>query len=424
MTTMTHDLSAGFLSLRLTQGEVLKAELHDSGSITLPDGSAEEHLPPFYAVSLLLHPSPTSQIRAELWLPVEGWNGRFLGTGNSGGGTRIIYRLLADGVRRGYATANTVLGNGPDEDAAIGDPEGWADFGHRATHGMTVVSKEVVAAFYGTPARYAYFVGSSTGGQQALATAQRYPEDYDGIISGVPAKNRTLLHAYFLWNYRALHTADGTPLFQQEQVRALSEAAVAYFHPAQQGTWPKPTFIPDPRAAFAARPGTTGQVAEEILRLARERDRSLTDAHAAAIRLLYAGPVNPRTGERIYGPMPFGSELTNFGILRQQDTRYSIAHLYTFRWAFGQSFDFLGFDFDQDLDRYNHTLAPYVNANDADLTAFQRRGGKLLMYSGSADPLVPYHDALSYYERVVAHQQGLEKTQSFFRYFLMPGMGH
>jgi len=107
--------------------------------------------------------------------------------------------------------------------------------------------------------------------------------------------------------------------------------------------------------------------------------------------------------------------------------------LYPFLWAFGSKFDPMGFDFDKDEDILNTKLAPAVNANNPNLIAFQQNGGKLIMYTGTADPLVPFPDTVNYYERVVAFEgqhlpdgvhDPLEATKEFFRYYLVPGMGH
>lgn len=403
------------LNIKIENCEITEAVEADQGTVVLPDGRTFERLPKLCAVRFVMRPSPVSFIRAELWLPVENWNGRFLGTGNGGSAGRISYEALADGVREGYAVANTDMGTSPNVDDLIGEPERWADFGHRATHLMTTVSKELLERFYGRPADFSYFVGCSTGGQQALSLAQRYPNDYDGIVAGVPANNRTLLHAYFLWNYQAMHTADGGDMFTKEQVQNLTKTAVDWFQ-KKKGSVKPDAFIPDPRADEAA--------AEEIICLARKNDASLTEEQIMALRKIYQGPKNPRTGERIYTPMPFGSEFTAPGILSQQRLEGAEGLFYVFRWVFGKDYDYMKFDFDRDMDVYQKALAKHVNANSANLRAFQNRGGKLIMYSGSSDPLVPFQDAVSYYERVIEHQNGLMQTIDFARYFLIPGMGH
>lgn len=403
------------LAAEIENCEIVKVEMLNSGEFTLPDGSKFEELPKLCAVSIVLRPSTTSYIRVELWLPTENWNGRFLGTGNGGSAGNIAWWGLAEGVRKGYATANTDMGTSPDVDCSVGDPQRWADFGNRATHLMTTVSKELLGLFYGRPAQYSYFVGRSTGGEQALCEAQRYPEDYDGIVAGVPANNRTLLHAYFLWNYQALHTADGADMFTQEQVQNLTNAAVVCFS-NKYGEFPQDTFITDPRG--------DEKTSEEIISLAIKNDVTLTEEQCDAIRKLYTGPINPRTGERIYTPIPFGSEFSSYGIMLQQNPKEIEGLLYVFRWVFGKDYDYMSFDFDRDMDIYNDMLSDHVNANCSDLHAYKSRGGKLIMYSGSADPVVPYQDALSYYERIIENQKGLETTMEFIRYFIIPGMSH
>jgi feruloyl esterase len=97
---------------------------------------------------------------------------------------------------------------------------------------------------------------------------------------------------------------------------------------------------------------------------------------------------------------------------------------YPWRWAFGADYDYTRFDFDRDLDLLDRKLAAPLNANDPDLSGFRQRGGKLIVYSGTADPVVPFQGVIQYYERVVRAQGGLKPTQTFFRLFIVPGMGH
>ena len=99
-------------------------------------------------------------------------------------------------------------------------------------------------------------------------------------------------------------------------------------------------------------------------------------------------------------------------------------HLYLFKWVFGADKKLEDINFGADIDTYTAALGPYLNAENPDLSAFEKRGGKMLMISGSADSVVPYHASLDYYERVVDHFGSLEKTQSFLRYYIIPGMAH
>jgi feruloyl esterase len=205
---------------------ITDVQMVSEGSLSLADDRIFTDLPAFCRVSFQLKPTTESNIRVELWLPQE-WNGRFLGTGNGGGAGSISYNPLAFGVRRGFATANTDMGTSPNANEAIGHPERWVDFGYRATHEMTVAAKALIQLFYNQSASYAYFMGCSTGGQQALMEAQRYPSDYHGIIAGAPANNRTNLHTGFLWNYKATNQGSGAH-FSKEQIAIISRKVVEH----------------------------------------------------------------------------------------------------------------------------------------------------------------------------------------------------
>src|SRR5262249_3887894 len=123
--------------------------------------------------------------------------------------------------------------------------ERWADFGHRATHEMTVAAKTILRAYYGRDPQYNYFVGASTGGQQSLLEAESYPTDYDGIVAGVPANNRTHLHAMFLWDWQAVHPTPASALSPAQL--ALLHQAVLKACVAQSGGAPGDEFLTDPR---------------------------------------------------------------------------------------------------------------------------------------------------------------------------------
>ena len=385
-------------------------------------------LPPFCRIAATLRPTPDSDINIELWMPETNWNGRFLGTGNGGGAGKISYRSLALGMRRGFATANTDMGTSPNADAVVGHPERWADFGYRSTHQMTVVSKQIVQAYYGKLQSHAYFVGCSTGGGQGLMEAQRYPGDYNGIIAGAPANNRTHIHTGFVWNAQAANQPPGVQL-APETIAFVTKSVVAACA-GKDGGAPGDSFLTDPRECKFD-PDTLPECG------GNSHTDCLFPAELATLKKFYAGPTNPRTGERIYTPIPVGSENSSAGIAMQQDPRKMLDQWYPFHWALGSSFDYHKFDFDHDQDLVDRQLAPLLNANNPDLSAMQRLSGKILMFTGTADPLVPFQDALNYYDRVVSDQQkrlpeagvmrpqqGLATTRQFFRYFLVPGMAH
>ena len=131
-------------------------------------------------------------VNFEVWLPTSDWNGKYQSVGNGGMAGTISYGAMANALRRGYATASTDTGHeaGPipfDASWASGRSDLIEDFGHRALHLTTVNAKQVTTAFYSAPPNYSYYVGCSKGGQQGLMEAQRYPDDFDGIIAGDPA---------------------------------------------------------------------------------------------------------------------------------------------------------------------------------------------------------------------------------------------
>jgi len=139
-------------------------------------------------------------------MPVTGWNGRYRGQGNGGFAGSIGYSELGDAVRRGYATAGTDTGHwgrAGDSGWALGHPEKVIDFGYRAIHEMTLEAKVIIRAFYGKSPEHSYFVGCSDGGREGLMEAQRFPDDYDGIVSGAPANYWTRLLAGAMWVVQA-----------------------------------------------------------------------------------------------------------------------------------------------------------------------------------------------------------------------------
>ena len=402
----------------LAGGTIVSANAIPAGDYTPPgQPAAIKGLPAFCRVTVTMRPSPDSNVNVELWMPRQNWNGRFLATGNGGGGGSIAYITgLPEGLKRGFAVANTDLGTSPDPNLVIDHPERWRDFGYRANHEMTVAGKTLTTAYYQTAPRASYFSGCSTGGQQALTIAQRYPEDYNGIVAGAPANNRTHLHTMFLSNLQALN-APGALLSQAKLNMVTSKVLTSCV--GKDGGAPTDNFLTDPRQC-AFDPETLPKCA------GTDADSCLTAPQLAALKTAWNGPINPRTGERIFSGLPVGSESAVFGLAFQGDTvTWPSQQLYMFNWALGASWTYPAFDLDRDMDTVDARLASILNANDPDLTRFKAAGGKLMMFNGTADPGVPFSSPIEYYERVVQAQGGdLAGTQSFFRFYQVPGMGH
>lgn len=265
-------------------------------------------VPAFCRVAATLKPTPESNIRIELWLPPsETWNGKFLGTGNGGAGGVISYPALANGLAKGYATTNTDMGTtttGLDFSFGVGHREMVVDWGYRATHLMTQVAKQIAKSYYKRDAQQSYFMGCSTGGHQALTEARRYPDDYNGIVAGDPANNRVRLHMVGYWNYEATHNdpASYIPTNKLPMInRAVLDACDKIDGLAD-------AIIDDPRKCKFD-PATVECKSSDSA-------DCLTAPQVAALKKIYQGPKNPRTGETIFPGMYVGSEVNPLGLDR------------------------------------------------------------------------------------------------------------
>ncbi len=197
-------------TLKLADTTITSAEPVAEGAFVPAGGKAGmpmfKDVPAFCRVTAGVKPSSDSDIKIEVWLPATGWNGKYQGQGNGGFAGAIDYPGLAGAVSQGYASASTDTGHagGPtDATWALGHPEKVTDFGYRAIHEMTVKAKAIIRVFYGDSPKRSYFGACSNGGRQALMEAQRFPEDYDGIIAGAPANYWTHLLTTAVWNDQA-----------------------------------------------------------------------------------------------------------------------------------------------------------------------------------------------------------------------------
>jgi feruloyl esterase len=396
-------------SLAIPNVTVSSAIAVPAGSITL--GRAFT-VPAFCRVQALAAPTPDSHINLEVWIPAANWNGKFLGTDNGGFSGAIGYAAMVSALNRGYATAGTDTGHTGDQmDFGIGHPEKIVDWAYRAIHVMTETAKAVIRDHEGRGPEHAYFSGCSTGGQQALSEAQRYPEDYDGIVAGDPGNDRLNLIYGFLWSWLATHRDDGTPILPSSKLPLLAKSSMAACD-AIDGL--ADGVIDDPAVCHFDPAALTCRGAEV--------DSCLTPAQVAAVQKVYDGTRNPRTGEPIFPGWARGSEsgwgtyITN----PREPVRVAL-----FRgWAFTDpAWDMKTFDWDRDVRDINARF-PFLNATSTDLRGFKARGGRLVMYTGLADPVVPPQAVVNYYDRVVKANGGEAATRSFFRFFPVPGMAH
>ena len=427
-------------SLKLPDTTITTAVLVEEGPFTPPTppvpgarAGAPLPVPSFCRVQLTVAP----QIRIEVWMPASGWNGKFEGVGGGGFAGIIVYPALATALRAGYATASTDTGHqGNTPEFALGHPELVIDFGYRAIHEMTVKGKAITEAFYGNAPREAYFVGCSTGGRQGLSEAQRYPDDYNGIVSGAPAINWTNLNVSGVWVGLATLKDPGSYI-PASKLPAINDASVAACD-ANDGV--RDGLVADPRscrfdpAALSCKDD--------------DAPACLTPKQVDALRRIYGGAQYP-DGRQIFpgrmpgvergwtgfttGPAPGGSVLYNYGTG------------YMKYFVFGDpQWDYRSWDFTRDMakvdaDRHNRSVMDTWNP---DLKRFRDRGGKLILYHGWGDDAISPLNTINYFKLVVdkttggpkaadarapedaKFQQAAQKTGDFMRLFMVPGMNH
>ncbi len=389
-----------------------------------PGGKPRDHadVPPFCRVLGTATPVPTSKIGFEIWLPLGGWSGRLQAIGNGAYDSRIYYAQMAQRVRAGDVVVATDTGHkGGDLKFGVGNPEAIVDWGAgRAVHESTAAAKKVAAALFGHGPRYSYFAGCSTGGHQALAAAQRYPDDYDGIIAGDPGNNRANLNLTFLWHFQNNHAKgdNATPILTPDKLRLVHKAVVEACD-ALDGV--KDGVINDPRqckfdvASLARKPGS-------------DEAQCLTPPQVEAMKAMYTAPTDVRTGRPLYAPFLPGSE----GSIAKPTDRHPGWSAYwanprkpdepqridTIRlWVYDDpAWNWWSFDWGKDIDTVRNKLSPMIDATDPP-SAFAKRGGKLILFTGWDDPVGAASDIIGYYER-------LAEPASWARLYMVPGMVH
>jgi tannase/feruloyl esterase len=410
------NLCESLASLTLTNVTITMAQSVAAGELPQTGrggrAAAPLHVPAFCRVAATLKPSSDSDIKMELWLPVSGWNGNFEGNGNGGWTGSVSSATLAAGLNRGYAAGMSDLGHeGGSASFALGHPEKLIDFGYRATHEMTEVSKAIVTKYYGRAPKYSFWNGCSAGGRQGLMEAQRYPADYDGIVAGSPGLNWTGRAVQSVWIAQAVHKDEASSIPPEKF--ALIHNAVLQACDARDGV--KDGVLEDP---------TRCHFDPEVLQCKGSgTSECLTSEQIETVRKIYAAPTNPRTHQVIFpgfepgsemgwrtmaGPQPFGLGTDLFKYIVFQDPNW----------------DYKTFDFDRDEARTELADHGVMNAMNPDLRPFAERGGKLVQYHGWADPQIAPGSSVTYYKNVMESMGGAAPVQNFYRLFMVPGMAH
>ena len=377
-------------------------------------------LPAFCRATAESHPSPDSDIKIEVWMPVTGWNGKFRAQGNGGFAGQIDYRGMAIALSHGYATAGTDTGhagNATDGSWALGHPEKVADFGFRGIHQMTEVAKDTITAFYGAKPKHSYFGSCSNGGRQALIEAQRFPADYDGILAGAPANYWTHLLASALWDAQAT-TLDAASYIPSSKLPAIASAVNAACD-RQDGVLDG--ILNDPRQCHF---DPAVLACKET-----ETDKCLTPAQVTALKKLYQG-AHDSNGQIFPGFLPGAEEGEGgwstwiTGPAPGRALLFLFANGYFANMIFEKAdWNYKTADLSQATRASDTKGAKILNGTDPDLSQFKDRGGKLILYHGWNDPAISALSTINYYNQVQS-KMGAQSAASFVRLYMVPGMQH
>ncbi len=401
-------------SLALPDATITLVRAVDAGAFAPGGGAAGDTGPAaqalnapraFCRVAATLRPSSDSDIKIELWMPAADWNGKFQAVGNGAFNGTIAYAAMMAALGRGYATSSTDTGHvGNNAAFGLGHPEKVIDFGWRAVHEMTVVSKKIIAAYYDAGPRFSYWTGCSAGGRQGMKAAQRFPADFDGIVAGAPGLD---------WTGRAARAVHVAQALQKDEAARLSSAQRELLHgavleacDAHDGV--KDGVVGDPRRCTFD-PGV-------LQCKGADTASCLTPAQVKTARLLYSAHVNPKTKREIAG-LQRGSELGWTDLGWTASARATGLDQFRFLVFKDPRWDIDRFDFDADIVRAEETDNDTINALDPNLKPFFDRGGRLIQYHGWSDPQISPVNSVQYYERVLADVRrggrGAERLSSF-----------
>jgi hypothetical protein len=376
----------------------------------------------------------TTHVQFGVLLPLTGWNGKLLESGCGGfcGGVLGMDNSMPNSastkrvqaaLKRGYAVTTTDMGHtsrGVDAKWAYNNIDGKIDFAYRATHVTVVAAKAIVRVFYGQPQKYAYFQGCSTGGRQGFMEAQRFPDDFDGVIAGAGPLYYSTSGFQLMWSALATVDENRKPILQKEQVELLHKAVLDKCD-LLDGV--KDGIIGDPRscsfdpAEIACKGTATGSC--------------LTPPQVEAARKIYQGPVNSK-GQPIHVGADYpGSELNWMGGFVGDETTPPLYIEFP-----GDKFRYMTFfedpgpkwttsqlDWDRDPARAADMGVLY-SATNPDLRKLQASGHKLLAYQGWADEQVTPANLIQYRDMVVNTMGGKDKVDDYYRFFLLPGVNH
>jgi len=416
--------------LSLPHSMITNAELIASGNFSTPEGKSHV-VPSFCRVQGISMPTKDSHINFEVWMPAKNWNGRYYQYGEGGLGGAINYASLAHLLNEGNAVAAT-------DDGHVRDKEGtatWARDEQKVIDGFSFSLKEtyenatrIVKAFYHRKPQYHYFSGCSGGGRQAFIAAQRYPQDWDGILAGAPGNDTVRIYSTF---------AALGKLWRDHPEGRISPKKLPAIQKASISACQKDAFVID---GIAADPRLCRFDPAVLACQDVETDSCLTRAQQSMLESIYNGvSLEAVDGERYSGIVPTTENSVNFknwitGSSPRNDVPPAVVFLGNrfFRNFIYHNPEWDVAQFDRQVDPYfaknkmisGKTFSSIADVNSTDLSLLKTYGTKLVVYSGWGDVGILPDDVIAYYEDVVKQSGGLETTQNFFRLFMVPGMAH
>jgi hypothetical protein len=369
-------------------------------------------LPQFCRVAGFTTPTSDSHIQFEVWMPESGWNSKYLQAGCGGFCGSISYSGMAEPLRRGYVVAATDDGHEAsisDASWGLGHPEKVVDFGYRAIKETTDVAKDLILVSQKSGARRSYFMGCSDGGREGLMEAQRFPQDFDGIVAGSPANNVSHLMAGFLWDQLAV-TATASGDLSQADLNILSNSVLAQCA-GHDGGLSTDQFLNNPPVCRF-----------DLHKLPLTQDKT------EAIEKIYSGPSGIFPG---YGP---GGEASNPAdwpawITGNGNPNSGLGALLADSYFENIIFPNSGwnpnsFSITENAHQADVRTGAIINSVDPNLRAFKLRGGKLIQYVGWSDSAISPLNSINYHTAVTNVMGGKEETREFYRLFTVPGMAH
>jgi feruloyl esterase len=420
-----------------TKVESVTAVSHAAGTVDVPPVTPlpavhVPDVPAFCDVTVTLtHPGQGDHAKVRVWLPLDNWNGRLQTIGGQAFAAGDYGASLAGAVKNGYAAATTDAGVGTYIDTS------WAltsegkvnttllkNFASRSEHEAAVVAKDVIDGFYSRPASYAYFNGCSTGGRQGYMEAQRYPDDYDGILANAPAINWDEFEVATLWPQVVMNNEKTYPT--SCEFKAFTDAAVKACDPldgVKDGLVNDPARCDfDPRRLIGTKVVCDG------------KELTITAADAAVVRKIWDGP-RTASGKKLWSGVPIGADLSGLAGVTPPDANgnvkgapFPVPASWVQTWVEKQpSFDLTKITYSQFTQLFKQSEAEYdkiIGTDDPDLSAFRKSGGKLLSWHGQADQYIPTEGTVKYRKQVEQELGGAKRVDNFYRLFLAPGTAH